>query len=199
MGANEKFAFDHGVDAVLNGHAKQISDRGVQFVRSSSGSSRTSVQTVNHVPTWRPQLLMDSCALAWGHLAPHRVLYACRSVLVSADVGNFEEAAGWRTNVRPEPSFEEVLMFSDAAPAKAVTFLMRGSTAWGFFGVASITAIPGPYPIMQVSSQAAVQKQYVGARMCGLAWQQCLDAIVADDGAEVCTFSDQGLLGLMSD
>ena len=90
-------------------------------------------------------------------------------------------------------------MFSEAAPAKAVTILMRGSKAWGFFGVASTTAIPGPYPIMLVSSQAAVQKQYVVARMCGLAWHPCLDAIVADDGAEVCTFSDQGLLGLMSD
>ena len=141
MGASEKFAFDHGVDAVLNGHAKQISDRGVQFVRSSSGSSRFPVQTANHVPRCRPQLLPDSCALAWGHLAPHRVLCACRSVLVSADGGNFQEAAGWRTNVRPEPSFAEVFMFSDAAPAKAVTFLMRGSTAWGFFGVDSTTSV----------------------------------------------------------
>ena len=29
---------------------------------------------------------------------------------MSADGGNFEEAAGWRTNVRPEPSFEEVFL-----------------------------------------------------------------------------------------
>jgi hypothetical protein len=62
----EKFAYAHRIDAILNGHTKQISDRGMQFVRSASGSNRTSVKTVNQVPKLRHQLLPDSCAVAWG-------------------------------------------------------------------------------------------------------------------------------------
>lgn len=119
-------------------------------------------------------------------------------VLVSGDGGNFEEAAGWRRNTRPEPSFEEAIMFGEAVPAKAVTILMRGSKAWGFFGIASATAVSGPYPVMLVSSQAAVQEQCVVARMHGLALQPCLDAIVAGDGAEVLTFVEGGELQLIS-
>jgi hypothetical protein len=119
-------------------------------------------------------------------------------VLVSVDGGNFEEAVGWRTNMRPEPSFEEAFMFSEVAPAKAVTILMRGSKAWGFFGIASATAISGPYPIMLVSGQAAVQEQCVIARMHGVTLQPCLDAIVAGDGSEVLMFVEGGQLQLVS-
>jgi len=119
-------------------------------------------------------------------------------VLVSGDGGNFEEAAGWRKNARPEPSFEEAVMFTEAVPAKAVTILMRGSKAWGFFGIASATAISGPYPIMLVSGQAAMQEQCVIARMHGLALQPCLDAIVAGDGAEILTFVEGGELQFIS-
>ena len=87
--------------------------------------------------------------VSWtGVLAPHRVLYACRIVLVSAYGVNFEEAAGWRTNTRAEPNFVQVFVFPQAAPAKAVTMWMRGSKAYGFFDIASATAISGPYPIM---------------------------------------------------
>ena len=119
-------------------------------------------------------------------------------MLVSVDGGNFEEAAGWRTNTRPEPSFEEAFMFSQAVPAKAVTILMRGSKAWGFFGIASATAISGPYPIMLVSGQAAAQEQCVVARMHGVTLQPCLDAIVAGDGSEVLMFAEGGQLQLVS-
>jgi hypothetical protein len=119
-------------------------------------------------------------------------------VLISADGGNFEEAVGWRTHVRPEPSFEEAVMFAEVVSAKAVTILMRGSKAWGFFGIASSIAISGPYPFMLVSGQAAVQEQCVVARMHGLALQPCLDAIVAGDGSEILTFSEGGQLQLSS-
>eukprot|EP00930_Biecheleria_cincta_P101146 TRINITY_DN9277_c0_g1_i4.p1 TRINITY_DN9277_c0_g1~~TRINITY_DN9277_c0_g1_i4.p1 ORF type:complete len:243 (+),score=50.85 TRINITY_DN9277_c0_g1_i4:102-830(+) len=119
-------------------------------------------------------------------------------VLVSADGGNFEEAAGWRTNVRTEPSFEQAVMFAEVVSAKAVTILMRGPKAWGFFGIASATAISGPYPFMLVSGQAAVQEQCVVAKSHGVALQPCLDAIVAGDGSEVLTFSEGGQLQLVS-
>jgi len=118
--------------------------------------------------------------------------------LVSADGGNFEEAAGWRKNLRPEPSFEETVMFAEAVSAKAVTILMRGSKAWGFFGISSIAAISGPYSFMLVSGKAAMQEQCVVARKLGLALQPCLDAIVAGDGSEIFTFLEGGQLQLSS-
>ena len=111
-------------------------------------------------------------------------------MLTSGDGGNFEEAAAWHKNTRPEPSFEETFMFASSVEAKAVTLLMRGPKPWGYFGISNIAALSGPYSFMLVSGKAGAQEQCMvsGRRSVGL--QPCMDAIVAGSGLEIFSFTE---------
>ena len=44
-------------------------------------------------------------------------------VLTSSDGGNFQESVGWRKLSRPEPSFEDTILFPEPVAAKAVKVL----------------------------------------------------------------------------
>ena len=138
--------------------------------------------------------------VAWtGLLNSRRVLFGIDvrwsyapaevKVLTSADGGNFEEAAGWRKLARPEPSFEESIMFASELSAKAVTILMRVPKPWGYFGISSVAALSGPFSFMLVSGKGGQREQCLVSTSAGVALQPCLDAIVAGAGVEIFGFT----------
>mmetsp|Transcript_84915 Transcript_84915/g.203514 ORF Transcript_84915/g.203514 Transcript_84915/m.203514 type:complete len:379 (+) Transcript_84915:54-1190(+) len=126
--------------------------------------------------------------LRWSY-APAEV-----KVLTSADGGNFEEAAAWRRIARAEPSFEETVMFARPVAAKAVMVLMRGPKPWGYFGLAHAAALSGPASFMLVSGAPSREEQCAVAGPKGLRAEACLGAMVAGEGKEIFSLSDDGEL-----
>ena len=55
-------------------------------------------------------------------------------MLVSADGGNFAEAACWRPASRSEVSYEDVIMFDVPQMVKSLTIVMKAPMPWGYFG-----------------------------------------------------------------
>ncbi|CAJ1425675.1 unnamed protein product [Effrenium voratum] len=130
--------------------------------------------------------------LRWSY-APAEV-----KVLTSADGGNFEEAAAWRRIARAEPSFEETVMFARPVAAKAVMVLMRGPKPWGYFGLAHAAALSGPASFMLVSGAPSREEQCAVAGPKGLRAEACLGAMVAGEGKEIFSLSEDGQLKTQS-
>ena len=130
--------------------------------------------------------------LRWSY-APAEV-----KVLTSADGGNFEEAAAWRRIARAEPSFEETVMFARPVAAKAVMVLMRGPKPWGYFGLAHAAALSGSASFMLVSGAPSREEQCAVAGPKGLRAEACLGVMVAGEGKEIFSLSEDGQLKTQS-
>ena len=135
-------------------------------------------QSVSWTGVFKARRQLLGVTLRWSY-APGEV-----KVLTSSDGGNFEESVGWRKLSRPEPSFEDTILFPEPVAAKAVKVLMRGAKPWGYFGLSNAVAIARPSAFMLVSGVPAAQEQCVVASSSGVAAKSCIDAVVGGAGAE---------------
>ena len=136
-------------------------------------------QSVSWTGVFKARRQLLGVTLRWSY-APGEV-----KVLTSSDGGNFEESVGWRKLSRPEPSFEDTILFPEPVAAKAVKVLMRGAKPWGYFGLSNAVAIARPSAFMLVSGVPAAQEQCVVASSSGVAAKSCVDAVVGGTGAEI--------------
>ena len=136
-------------------------------------------QSVSWTGVFKARRQLLGVTLRWSY-APGEV-----KVLTSSDGGNFEESVGWRKLSRPEPSFEDTILFPEPVAAKAVKVLMRGAKPWGYFGLSNAVAIARPSAFMLVSGVPAAQEQCVVASSSGVAAKSCIDAVVGGTGAEI--------------
>ncbi|CAE7253703.1 unnamed protein product, partial [Symbiodinium natans] len=136
-------------------------------------------QSVSWTGVFKARRQLLGVTLRWSY-APEEV-----KVLTSSDGGNFQESVGWRKLSRPEPSFEDTILFPEPVAAKAVKVLMRGAKPWGYFGLSNAVAIARPSAFMLVSGVPAAQEQCVVASSSGVAAKPCIDAVVSGTGAEI--------------
>lgn len=113
-------------------------------------------------------------------------------VMTSADGGNFQEAACWRSASRKEVSYGETLMFDSARSVQALTLAMRSPMPWGFFGLNDISLIVEPGPMMLISGSPSEAGERCVVSLQGSAGSEdCLRVIAAGDGREVFSWSEE--------
>ena len=148
-------------------------------------------QAVSWTGIFRSRRQLLGLTLRWSY-APAEI-----KVLTSSDGGNFQESVGWSKLSRPEPSFEDTVLFPEPVNAKAVKVLMRGVKPWGYFGLSNAVAISGPSAFMLVSGAPAVQEQCLVATTAGVEAKPCIDAVVAGHGAEIFANNAAGQLQVL--
>ena len=117
-------------------------------------------------------------------------------VLVSTDGGNFHEAACWRSSLRSEVSYEEIVLFKDLQAAKAVAIVMKTPMPWGYFGLNGVSVLTDgdeAFMIVRSAPSRSLEECLVvsGTRISA---QTCLDAVAAGDGRDVFKFQDGNLI-----
>merc|ERR1711920_553065 len=111
-------------------------------------------------------------------------------VMTSADGGNFQEAAGWRSASREEVTYREIVMFESPRKVKSLSVVMRSPQESGFFGIHGISLLAEPGPSMLVSDAVAQFGESCLVSSAGEAKaQSCVAAIAEGSGAEVFSFS----------
>ena len=117
-------------------------------------------------------------------------------MLVSADGGNFVEAACWRSASRSEVSYEDVIMFETPQMVKSLTIVMKAPMPWGYFGLNDVNLLSsGDESFMLVSGQSSSEGEHcLIASGLELGAAGCLDAVAAGDGREVFAFRGEQLV-----
>ena len=117
-------------------------------------------------------------------------------MLVSADGGNFAEAACWRPASRSEVSYEDVIMFDVPQMVKSLTIVMKAPMPWGYFGLNDVNLLSsGDESFMLVSGRTSAEGEHcLIASGLELGTAACLDAVAAGDGREVFAFRGEQLL-----
>jgi len=116
-------------------------------------------------------------------------------ILASSDGDNFVEAACWRPGLQTDASYVEHVMFDRLLSVRAVTVVMRGGRAWGYFALHSVTLLAEPGPSMLVSGLTAPGGEMCAVSRSGrMSLTSCIDAIAAGTGAEVFRLTGEGLL-----
>jgi hypothetical protein len=116
-------------------------------------------------------------------------------ILTSPDGANFVEAACWRPSSQADASYAEHVMFDHILSVRAVTVVMRGPRAWGYFALNSATLLAEPGPTMLVSGMTAPDGELCAvAQSGGVSLTPCIEAVAGGAGTEVFRFIGEGLL-----
>merc|ERR1719198_2178791 len=127
--------------------------------------------------------------LSWAY-SPGEV-----QILTSPDGTNFAETACWRPSSQTDASYAEHIMFDKVLAVRAVTVVMRGPRAWGYFALASVSLLAEPGPTMLVSGMTAPNGERCAvAQSGGVSLTPCVGAVAAGTGAEVFRLTGEGLL-----
>ena len=116
-------------------------------------------------------------------------------MLTSADGGNFQEAACWRSAKRQEVSYRETVMFEGARNVKALTVVMRSPMPWGYFALNDVALLVEPGPMMLISGASSeAGEQCMVSHADSISSEDCLQAIAGGAGREIFTWNEASQL-----